>query len=259
MTRTPAAAQSTEPTAAEAVSAEPPSTIERPVMRQRWTDLAYFHWPYPPEVVQALLPDGLTVDTHDGVAWVGLVPFVMRDVRVGPLPRLPYLSTFVEINVRTYVVDRFGRRAVWFWSLDVPRSAIVLVARTCFSLPYCWSASARHELDGDRHRFTMRRTWPRGDGAPPFADMAFRVGAPLDDASTTELHHFLTARWALNTRRGGSLRRGRVHHERWPLHEVHDVELRQTVVEAAGLPTPIGAPHALWSPGVAVAVGWLER
>jgi uncharacterized protein YqjF (DUF2071 family) len=201
----------------------------------------------------------LTVDTHDGAAWVGLVPFVMRDVRVGPVPPLPYLSTFVEINVRTYVVDRRGRRAVWFWSLDVPRSAIVLVARTCFSLPYCWSAGARHVYDGDRHRFTMRRTWPRPEGEAPFADVSFRVGARLTDAATTALVHFLTARWALATQRGGSLRRGRVHHERWPLHEVHDVDLDQTVVEAAGLPTPIGAPHALWSPGVGVSVGWLER
>lgn len=248
-----------EPIGLEPVSVDPPAAIERTIMRQRWTDLAYFHWPYPPDVVQALLPDGLTVDTHDGAAWVGLVPFVMRDVRVGPLSPLPYLGTFVEINVRTYVVDRLGRRAVWFWSLDVPRSAIVLVARTCFSLPYCWSARARHEVDGDRHRFTMRRSWPRSGGAAPFADASFRVGAPLADASTAELDHFLTARWALSTVRGGSLRRGRVHHERWPLHEVHDVELSQTVVEAAGLPSPTGAPHALWSPGVAVSIGWLER
>lgn len=242
----------------EPVSIEPPPLPGRTIMRQRWSDLAYFHWPYPPEVVQALLPAGLTVDTHDGVAWVGLVPFVMRDVRVGPVPPLPYLGTFVEVNVRTYVVDERGRRAVWFWSLDVPRSAIVLVARTCFSLPYCFSAGARHEVDGDRHRFTMRRSRPHAT-AGAIADVAFTVGAPLSDGAVTDLTHFLTARWALMTQRGGGLRRGAVHHERWPLHEVHDVEISQTVIEAAGLPSPEGHPLAMWSPGVGVSVAWLER
>ena len=121
----------------EPIVADPPDLTRRSVMSQEWTDLGYFHWRYQPEAVQALLPDGVTVDTHDGAAWVGLIPFVMRRVKplhVGPLP---WLSTFVEINVRTYVIDPQGRRAVWFFSLDVPRRPIVGVARSLFSLPYC--------------------------------------------------------------------------------------------------------------------------
>ena len=89
----------------EPVLAEPPALPSRAVLRQRWTELAYFNWPYEPGVVQRLLPDGVRVDTFDDVAWVGLIPFVMRAVRIGPTPPVPYLGTFVEINVRTYVVD----------------------------------------------------------------------------------------------------------------------------------------------------------
>lgn len=113
----------------EPVTADPPPLTQQRVLRQRWADLAYFHWPYEPEVIQATLPEGARVDTFDGVAWVGLVPFVMRDVRVGPTPPIPYFGTFVEINVRTYVVDPHGRRSVWFYSLDVPRAAVVGVDR----------------------------------------------------------------------------------------------------------------------------------
>lgn len=245
----------------EPVLADPPDLGARTIMRQRWTDLAYLHWPYPPDVVQALLPPGLTVDTFDGEAWVGLIPFVMRDVRIGPLPPLPWLSTFVEINVRTYVVDERGRRAIWFWSLDVPRSAIVAVARTCFSLPYCWSIGASHDpathhAQDDHHRYRMRRTWP-GRGAS--ADIGYRVGAPVADDEVTDLDHFLSARWAMTTLRRGRIRYGRVHHERWPLHRVEDLTVTQDVIEAAGLPAPVGAPRALCTPGVSVRIAWFER
>lgn len=244
----------------EPVLVDPPALEGRVVMRQRWSDLAYFHWRYPVDVVQARLPPGVSVDTFDGDAWVGLVPFVMRDVRLGPAPALPYFGTFVEINVRTYVVDERGRRAVWFWSLDVPRVAVVAVARTAFSLPYCWSVGARHRVAGDRHHYTMRRTWPRAGAAPGRGrvDLSYRVGDRIPDADVTDLEHFLTARWALLTRRRGAIRRGRVHHERWPLHRVEDARVTQSVVEAAGLPAPDGAPLAHCTPGVGVAVSWLE-
>ena len=128
--------------------------------------------------MQQRLPAGVTVDTFDGSAWVGLIPFEMRDVQLGPTPPVPWLGSFIEINVRTYVVDSLGRRAVWFFSLDVPRSAIVAVARSVFALPYCW-ATATHMRDGDRHRYQMARRWPRGDGV--FADIGFVVGDPIED------------------------------------------------------------------------------
>lgn len=245
-------------TGIEAISPDPPVLDRRPVMRQRWDELAYFHWPYEPDDVQRLLPDGLTVDTFDGLAWVGLIPFEMRNVQLGPTPAVPYLGTFIEINVRTYVRDRIGRRAVWFFSLDVPRSAIVGVARTVFSLPYCW-ATAGHTVDGDHHRYRMHRRWPRGDGARPSADISFTVGSPLGDDDVTDLDHFLSARWALVTTRRATLRYGRVHHERWPLHDVTNVRIDQDVIEAAGLPSPEGAPVARYSPGVGVGIAWFER
>jgi uncharacterized protein YqjF (DUF2071 family) len=223
-------------------------------MAQRWCDLAYFHWQYEPREVQRLLPAGIHVDTFDGMAWVGLVPFVMRDVHFGPTPPIPYLGTFVEINVRTYVFDSVGRRAVWFFSLDVPRMAIVAVARSAFALPYCW-ARTRYVEDGHRRSYSTRRRWPSSPQAS--ADLAFTIGRPM--AQVTELDHFLTARWALLTTRRGRPLHGRISHPRWPLHEVDDFEVRGGLVEAAGLTAPVGEPRTACSPGVEVEVGWLER
>lgn len=240
----------------EPIVADPPPLAGRSVMSQAWTDLAYFHWRYDAGDVQRLLPDGVRVDTHDGSAWVGLIPFVMRRVKPLHLGPLPWLSTFVEINVRTYVVDPQGRRAVWFFSLDVPRRPIVGIARSLFSLPYC-SAATTHLVDGQDRRYTLRRRWPAPRGA--HADMAFTIGERVDPADETPLDHFLAARWALLTAtRNGKIRYGRVHHERWPLHAIAEHHVDQNVVEAGGLPTPTGPIHARYSPGVSVNVSWLE-
>lgn len=239
----------------EPVSPDPPRLGGRAVLHQRWDELAYFHWSYDPEDVQRLLPDGVRVDTFDGRAWVGLIPFEMRRVQLGPTPPIPYLSHFIEINVRTYVVDALGRRAIWFFSLDVPRIAIVGVARTVFSLPYCW-AHASHEVVGDRHRYTMRRRWPHRERAT--ASIEFDVGAPIPADDVEPLDHFLSARWALLTSRRRRLLYGAVEHERWPLHRIDRFEVHGTALEAAGLPTPVGPPRALYSPGVAVDLAWFD-
>lgn len=254
---TPGPIRNPDEPAVEAISPEPPVWDRRTVMRQRWEELAYVHWPYEPTAVQRLLPDGLMVDTFDGRAWVGLIPFEMRRVQLGPTPPVPYLGSFVEINVRTYVRDRLGRRSVWFFSLDVPRAAIVGVARTVFSLPYCW-ASTDHTVDGDRHRYRMRRRWPRS-GRTASADIGFTIGPAIAADAVSDLDHFLSARWALVTTRRTTPLYGRVHHERWPLHEVTDLRLEQDVVEAAGLPSPEGEPIVRYSPGVGVEVAWFER
>ena len=116
-----------------------PFTVDKPVMRQRWERLTFLHWSYDPDVVQRLLPCGLTVDTFGGAAWVGLVPFFMRVHTPGD-HGAPWVSNFCETNVRTYAVDREGRAGIWFLSLDAARLGAVAVARASYQLPYYWSS-----------------------------------------------------------------------------------------------------------------------
>ncbi len=94
-------------------------------MGHRWDTLAFLHWRYEPEVVQALLPPGLRVEVRDGSAWVALVPFVLEVTRPDR-PPVPWLSRFAETNVRTYVTADDGSTGVWFLSLDAARLAAVL-------------------------------------------------------------------------------------------------------------------------------------
>ncbi len=80
-------------------------------MRMSWHDLLFAHAPVPVAALRAVVPPGLDVDTFDGVAWLGVVPF--RMTRVGPrvLPPLPGLHAFPDLNVRTYVTRATGNPA----------------------------------------------------------------------------------------------------------------------------------------------------
>lgn len=240
---------------AEAVLATCPTRVARAVMLQGWHDLASIHWAYDPAVVQALLPSGYRVDTFDGAAWVGLLPFRMHRVRLPYLPAFGPLSTFPETNIRTYLVDPQGRRGVWFCSLDINRLLPALVARVSYRLPYCWAKMAV-DHQGDVMTYTSRRRWPRGEAT---SRVRLRIGAPVEDADVSEFEHFVTARWALGTRFGPRLMWAAVDHPPWPVHRAELLELDETLLAAAGLPAPEGDPVVLWSPGVEVRIGLPAR
>lgn len=220
-------------------------------MRQQWLDLAYVHWRYPPDAVQRLLPDGLTVDTFDGAAWVGLIPFTMRGVGLARGPAVPYLGTFSEVNVRTYVHDG-SRPGVWFFSLDVDRLLPALVARATYRLPYCWGRTT-HRRVGDSTSTLVRRRWP---ARVTDSSLEIAVGAPV---VADELDVFLTARWGLYSRSLRGLRYAPVDHEPWPLRAASVSAIDDSLVEATGLPTPAGEPHVRFSDGVSVRVGMPSR
>src|SRR5258705_4235621 len=87
------------------------------IMAQKWHDLLFAHWAVAPQVLRKLVPAKLELDTFEGQAWMGVVPFTMSGVRLRGTPTLPWLSMFPELNVRTYVTAE-GRPGVLFFSLD---------------------------------------------------------------------------------------------------------------------------------------------
>jgi uncharacterized protein YqjF (DUF2071 family) len=221
-------------------------------MYHRWNRISFIHWRYPATVVQQTLPAGLTVETFDGSAWVGLIPFLMEGVRAPLTPAVPWLSRFPETNVRTYVRDSQGRSGIWFLSLDAARLPVVLAARASYRLPYFWSDMALHGAGG-RIGYRCRRRTPPHRTAHCHADVA--MGPPLHEAERDELAHFLTARFRLFTVVAGRLAAAEAEHPDWPLHHAELQRLDQTLVRAAGLPAPVGEPLIHASPGVPVSIG----
>jgi uncharacterized protein len=232
-----------------------PTPVERPFMINRWDHITFLHWRYDAANVQRLLPTGLEVETFDGSAWVGLVPFVMQ-VRPPGVPPIPWLSNFAETNVRTYVTAPDGSNGVWFLSLDAARLATVLAARTIYRLPYFWSQVCVTN-DGTTWRYESRRRWP--DPTPARSRVEIAVGEPLDGSGLSDLDHWLTARWTLFSQFPNSLWCARADHPPWELSRVEVTEVHDQLLTAAGLPVPVGEPLAHHSKGTEVRLSRLSR
>ena len=205
-----------------------------PVMRQRWARLLFLHWAWDAGEIQRTLPPGLTVDLHEGRAWLGVVPFFMERVRPRGLPAVPGLSNFLELNVRTYVHDAQGRPGVWFYSLDANQWLAVVIARALFHLPYQHAA--------------MGATVSAGAGAVEFRsqragtdrESRFDYGLPEDamagEAKAGTLEFFLVERYRLFAwdARGGQLFSGRVHHAPYRIAAAPDATWDDAAMGLAG-------------------------
>ncbi len=229
--------------------------VKRAAMVHWWDELTFVHWPFEPAAVQRLLPEGLTVETFDGTAWVGLVPFFLR-VGFPGVSSLPWASRFAETNVRTYVRSRDRTSGIWFFSLDAARLGAVLVARSTYRLPYFWSKMAI-ERSGSTISYRCRRRWPGSRDTA--SDVVVEIGERFEAEELTELDHFLTARWALFSAPRSGLRHALAFHDPWPLHRCSTVRLHDELVMAAGLPEPQGEPLVHYSPSVEVRIGWPAR
>jgi uncharacterized protein len=233
------------------LSLDPPVHVERPTMLQRWEDLSFVNWAFDPDDVRRHLPTGLEPDTFGGAAWVGLIPFRLRIRRPG-FPYLPWASSFPETNLRTYVIGPDGRAGIWFLSLDAGRLGAVALARVSYRLPYVW-AHTRMRRRADNVRYWGERRWPTSPAA--HYDLTLDVGAPIE--ATRGLDRFLSSRWHLYS--PGRMRlpatsvdlvRTTVEHRRWPLRAARVVHMEETLLAAAGLPTPREGAVAMFSPGV---------
>jgi uncharacterized protein len=229
----------------------------RPAGFQRWRALAFLHWEVPADAIARLIPDGLAVDTFEGRAYVGVVPFTMRDVSPWWSPSVPGVSNFHELNVRTYVFDKERQiPGVWFFSLDAAATIAVIIARIGWHLPY-FRASMDLRVDGDEVRYRSRRLWP--GPKPAGLSLRYRIGEALGEAEPGTFEHFLAERYVLFASAKNGLRMGLVHHRPYPLHRAEVIEIEESMVQAAGLPAPRGAPHILASPGVDVDVYALSK
>jgi uncharacterized protein YqjF (DUF2071 family) len=224
------------------------------VMAQTWRDALFAHWPLPPVALRRFVPAGLALDTFDGAAWLGMTAFVVAGARIRGAPAVPRVSTFAEVNVRTYVTadDKPG---VLFLSLDAASVAAVLGARAWFRLPYFFAAgqaewragwmrfSSRREHRGAPAARFSARYRPAGGGRPPGGDALTR---------------WLVERYCLYCGADRTLLRAEIHHEPWPIEAAEAVIDDNTLAEALGASLDESMPLTHYSSGVD-AVIWPPR
>lgn len=210
------------------------------VMRQTWHELLFMHWRVPVEMLRRHIPPALPVDTFDGSAWIGVVPFRMSGVRLRFLPALPWLSAFPELNVRTYVTLD-GRPGVWFFSLDAGNPVAVWIARAWFKLPYFNADMRVRPGEHGCVHYTSRRIHR---GAPPAEFAAdYRPTGDVFDAPPGSLEYFLTARYCLYTAdRHGRIFRAEIDHPPWPLQPAEAEVKCNAMTEWIGVRLPDDRP-----------------
>lgn len=165
-----------------------------------------------------------------------------------PLPDVPGLSAFPELNVRLYV-EAEGKPGVWFLSLDAPNPFAVWAARRFFYLPYHQAHMSLTQKSGWYEYASHRR---RGEAS--FVARYRGLGEEYE-SSAGSLEHFLTERYCLYALSPtGRLLRNEVHHVPWPLFRAEAELTENTMLEAAGLETPRQPPLLHFSPRVDVIV-----
>ena len=215
-----------------------PQPVRFPVMLQRWQDVSFVHWRCDADVIAGSLPARLTIDTHDGSAWMSFVLFRMR---MSP-PRFnpPFgVGLISESNLRTYVVDTEERRGVYFFSLDANKTVFAALARLLFFLPY-------HGVDmsvrkrRDTFSYSLQRHNVSTGPEQPTLDAHVRHGAVIASHRLTTLDHFLTARYSVYTNVGAAVFRQPLEHRPWVLRRATSARLTESLTDAAGVPAAGG-------------------
>jgi uncharacterized protein YqjF (DUF2071 family) len=194
-------------------------------MGQTWEDLLFAHYRVPLAQLREHVPDGLEVEEHSGSGWLGVTPFAVTGLRARGLPPLPFVSSFLELNVRTYVT-RDEKPGIWFFSLDASSDAAVLAARQLYRLPYFW-ARIRMERSAELTFECTRDAQTTFDGT-------YSATGPVVMADSGSLEHFLTERYCLYAEHAGELMRAEIHHRPWPL-QAAEAQIRANTMAPAGI------------------------
>ncbi len=218
-----------------------------------WSELLFMHWPVSVDSMRRLLPPDITLDTYQGQAWIGVVPFLMSKVAPRICPAVTGLSQFLELNVRTYVTHE-GKPGVWFFSLDAANRIAVRAARAAFNLPYLDAAmSLSHDPNG-----AVQYRSSRFHRAAPPADFAasYQPNGSSFFAQPNTLEYWLTARYCLYCiDRRGHLRRGEIDHAPWRLSTADCAVERNTMCDSLELKLT-SRPHLLFASPIEVRA-WL--
>jgi len=224
-------------------------------MHQCWGKLLFIHWAIDADLLRPLIPSELSIDTFDGKAWIGVVPFTMWGIRASFLPAIPRTSAFHELNVRTYVHHQ-GVPGVWFLSLDAANKLAVWGARQFYYLPY-FNAQMSLEQDGRSIKYNSVRQGRRG--APAELNASWTIGEALPTASAETIEFFLTERYCLYSHHRERLYRSRIFHPPWPLQSAKLDDYQSTMIEAQGIATPEGAPLLHYAESIAVDIWPLKK
>lgn len=240
------------------------------LMTQTWHDLLFAHYRVDPPLLRRLVPEVLSLDLYRDEAWLSITPFRLGSLRPPGVPPLPRLSSFCELNVRTYVSFQ-EKPGVYFFSLDAASLSAVWGARTFYRLPY-WHAKMRSEVLREENAFvagvpvqrairyqSLRLHGPKATAAMPEFRAEYGPTAPPRAARRGSLEEFLAERYCLYAWNRDRLYRAEIHHLPWALQPAAVAIECNTMAEPLGLALPAAPDLTHFSQLLKVLVWAPER
>lgn len=178
---------------------------------QEWEDTIFLHYKVPQQLLSGLVPKELSLDNFEGEAWVSIVAFTVKNMRLKYLPPLPYLSEFNEINLRTYVVNN-GIPGIYFLTIETEKISSVLLANTLIGLDY-----KKARVKRSINRYMVSESAEENQLSIKYLSLP-----ELHDK--TELDKWLTERYCAYELINGQMYKFNIHHKPWPLK---DIKLRK--------------------------------
>ena len=186
---------------------------DRPhALSQEWRNLTFMQWEVEPSRLEPYIPTGLEIDLFDGKAYVGTIPFQMKNVRPRFLPAVPGISSFPEFNIRTYV-KKNGIPGVLFLTLEAHSRITCWHAPKAYGLPYRYAKCNLKTTDKSFKWFSKRVS----DGVTLEGECR-HVGQKMK-AEPNTLEYFLFERYSLYTELDGKLQMAYTLHEPWVFQE----------------------------------------
>jgi uncharacterized protein YqjF (DUF2071 family) len=212
-----------------------------------WKHLLMLNYAVEPDLVRSHIPNGVELDTWNGVHYVSMVGFLFLQTKVLGLP-IPWHRNFEEVNLRFYVRRRASagwRRGVVFIKEIVPRRLIAAIARTCYNEPYS-AMPMRHSVDTDNGALrvggSVEYAWRHQNHWNNLrANVMGPAQLPAGDSEAT----FITEHyWGYTGQPNGACKEYRVEHPRWTVHQAQSPRLDCDVAALYGpkFVAPLSAP-----------------
>lgn len=193
-------------------------------LTQTWRNMLFAHWPLPAAFLKPYIPAQLDLDTNGGSAWISMIPFQVSHTRLRGLPKFPFYHSYLEFNVRTYVLYK-GIPGIYFFSLDASKWPAVIGGKISALLPYK-HARMQLTLRNPVLHYSSERQHPN---SPKEAFQAmYKPLSPPYVPDKNSLDYWLLERYCLWTTSGKKLYRGDIHHDRWRVSQAAAVFYRNT-------------------------------
>lgn len=129
-------------------------------LKAKWENIIMANYQIEPELLLPFLPKGVSLDLHQGKAYISLVGFLFKNTQLFNVP-IPFFGSFEEINLRFYVVRNEGgilKRGVVFINETIPYRLVAWIANKLYKEHYT-VVPTKHQLISSSETNHIKFEW----------------------------------------------------------------------------------------------------